>query len=118
MFLLFSLWTHSHFYWDSPCRRTASTRSLAARAGGRGARRRDFNAADLRSMVGSAAGRSLARMPARGNAAMTAGYMGSSEIFDDAMCEFAVEYADLAQRDHRAFVKAVRQGCIKAVMDA
>jgi hypothetical protein len=34
------------------------------------------------------------------------------------MCEFAVEYADQAQHDHRAFVKAVRQGRIKAVMDA
>jgi hypothetical protein len=34
------------------------------------------------------------------------------------MCEFAVKYADQAQRDRRAFVKAVRQGRIKAVMDA
>jgi hypothetical protein len=49
---------------------------------------------------------------------MIAVYIGSSEIFDDAMCEFAVEYADRAQRDHRAFVKAVRQGRIKSVMDA
>jgi hypothetical protein len=44
--------------------------------------------------------------------------MGSSGIFDDAMCDFAVAYADQAQSDYRAFVKAVRQGRIKAVMDA
>jgi hypothetical protein len=32
---------------------------------------------------------------------MIAGYIGSSEIFDDAVCEFAVEYADQTQRDPR-----------------
>jgi uncharacterized protein (DUF2252 family) len=75
------------------------------------------SAGDLRS-YGRVCGWALARAHARsGDAAMIAGYMGSSEIFDDAMCEFAVEYADQAQRDHRAFVKAVRQGRIKAVMD-
>ena len=31
---------------------------------------------------------------APGDAAMIAGYMGASEIFDDAIAEFAVEYAD------------------------
>ena len=78
----------------------------------------DFDAADLRS-YGRVCGWALARAHARsGDAAMIAGYMGASEIFDDAMCEFAVEYADQAQRDHRAFVKAVRQGRLKAVMDA
>ena len=61
----------------------------------------------------------LARAHARsGDPAMIAGYMGSSEIFDDAMCDFAVAYADQAQRDHRAFVAAVRQGRIQAVLDA
>ena len=49
---------------------------------------------------------------------MIAGYMGSGSAFDDAMEEFAVEYADQVQRDHRAFVKAVRQGRLKALSDA
>jgi len=44
--------------------------------------------------------------------------VGSSATFDDAIVEFAVEYADQAQRDHRAFVKAVRQGRIKAIMES
>lgn len=34
------------------------------------------------------------------------------------MVEFAVEYADQAKRDHRAFVKAVRQGRIKALIES
>ena len=49
---------------------------------------------------------------------MIAGYMGASENFDNAIAEFAVEYADQTHRDHRAFVKAVRQGRIKATVEA
>jgi hypothetical protein len=77
----------------------------------------DFDAADLRA-YGRVCGWALARAHARsGDAAAVAGYMGSSEVFDDALCEFAVEYADQAQRDHRAFVRAVRQGRVKAILD-
>jgi hypothetical protein len=53
-----------------------------------------------------------------GDAAMLCGYMGSSEIFDDAICEYAVEYADQTQRDHQAFVKAVRGGRVKATIES
>jgi len=60
----------------------------------------------------------LARAHARsGDAAMLSGYMGSNETFDDAICEFAVEYADQTQRDYRAFVKAVREGRVKATVE-
>jgi len=55
----------------------------------------------------------LARAHARsGDAALIAGYMGSSAVFDDAICEFAVEYSDQNQRDYRAFVKAVREAML------
>ncbi len=48
----------------------------------------------------------LARAHARsGDAAKIAGYMGSNTTFDDAVCEFAVEYADQNLRDYRRFVK-------------
>ena len=61
----------------------------------------------------------LARAHARsGDAAMISGYMGSSETFDDAIREFAVEYADQTQRDYRAFVKAVREGRVKATVES
>lgn len=78
----------------------------------------DFDARDLRA-YGRVCAWALARAHARsGDAAMIAGYMGSSSAFDDAMQEFAVAYADQAQRDHRAFVKAVRQGRIKALIES
>ena len=48
---------------------------------------------------------------------MIAGYMGASEVFDDAIADFSVDYADQNHRDHRAFVKAIRQGRIKATQD-
>ncbi len=55
----------------------------------------------------------LARAHARsGDPAMVAGYLGSNSTFDDAICEFAVEYADQNLHDHRAFVRAVREGRI------
>ena len=55
----------------------------------------------------------LARAHARsGDSAKIAGYMGSNTTFDDAVCEFAVEYADQNLRDYRGFVKAIREGQI------
>jgi uncharacterized protein (DUF2252 family) len=61
----------------------------------------------------------LARAHARsGDAAMIAGYMGSSATFDDAICEFAVEYADQTQRDYRVFVRAVRSGRVEVTLES
>ncbi len=58
----------------------------------------------------------LARAHARsGDAARIAGYMGSGSVFDDVICEFAVEYADQNRSDYRAFVKAVREQRIEVV---
>jgi uncharacterized protein (DUF2252 family) len=60
----------------------------------------------------------LARAHARsGDAAMMAGYMGSGQTFDDAIGEFAVEYADQNRADHRAFVRAIREGRIEAIVE-
>ena len=55
----------------------------------------------------------LARAHARsGDPAKIAGYLGSNSTFDDAVCEFAVEYADQNVRDYRGFVKGIREGRI------
>jgi uncharacterized protein (DUF2252 family) len=55
----------------------------------------------------------LARAHARsGDPARIAGYLGSNATFDDAVCEFAVEYADQNLRDYRRFVKGIREGRI------
>ena len=101
----------------------------------RGLNQRDYYVRQLRDMKISAiiedwddnmlreyskmCGLALARAHARsGDAAMISGYMGSSETFDDAICEFAVEYADQTQRDYRACVKAVREGRVKATIES
>jgi uncharacterized protein (DUF2252 family) len=61
----------------------------------------------------------LARAHARsGDAAVISGYMGSGQTFDDAIGEFAVEYADQNRRDYRAFVRAIRDGRITAVVES
>jgi uncharacterized protein (DUF2252 family) len=68
---------------------------------------------------GKLCGWALAKAHARsGDAAQIAGYMGSSATFDDAITEFAVEYADQNERDYRAFIKAVRQGRLEVVSGA
>ena len=64
-------------------------------------------------------GWALARAHARsGDPAMIAGYMGSGHSFDEAVCDFAGDYADQAERDHKAFVKAIRAGRVKAVAES
>jgi uncharacterized protein (DUF2252 family) len=61
----------------------------------------------------------LARAHARsGDAAMISGYIGSGQTFDDAIGEFAVEYADQARDDHRAFVRAIREKRIEAIVES
>ena len=73
-----------------------------------------FDANDLK-VYGRMCAWALARAHARsGDPAMIAGYLGGSEVFDDAIADFAVDYADQAQRDYRTFVKAIRQGRLKA----
>src|SRR3954470_16913334 len=43
-------------------------------------------------------------------ASMIAGYIGSSDRLDAAICRFAGAYADQTERDHRALVDAVARG--------
>lgn len=73
---------------------------------------------DLMLAYGRLCAWSLARAHARsGDAALITGYMGSNTTFDDAICEFAMEYSDQNQRDYRAFVKAVREGRVEVVVE-
>jgi uncharacterized protein (DUF2252 family) len=60
-------------------------------------------------------GWALARAHARtGDPAQIAGYLGKTEIFDDAIAKFAVAYADQTEHDYGLFLKAIRAGRIKA----
>src|SRR5262245_37925721 len=73
---------------------------------------------DLLRMYTGICAWALARAHARtGDAAMISGYMGSSGTFDDAICDFAVAYADQTIGDHKAFAKAIRDGRIQAITD-
>ncbi|HET9216220.1 MAG TPA: DUF2252 domain-containing protein [Terriglobia bacterium] len=60
----------------------------------------------------------LARAHARtGDAATISGYMGTARTLDDAIGEFAVDYADQNRTDYRKFVKAIREGRIEAMAE-
>lgn len=61
-----------------------------------------------------ACGWALARAHARsGDPAMIAGYLGSREVFDDALVEFATAYAEQTERDHARLLKAIKAGKLK-----
>jgi hypothetical protein len=60
-------------------------------------------------------GWTLARAHARsGEAAEISGYLGASDVFDQAVVRFAVDYAAQTVRDHAALAEAVRSGRITA----
>jgi Uncharacterized protein conserved in bacteria (DUF2252) len=63
-------------------------------------------------------GLTLARAHAKsGDAATISGYLGKSDKFDEAMGEFALNYADQTERDHAALVAAVREGRVEALVE-
>ena len=41
---------------------------------------------------------------------MIAGYLGSSDQFDDALVQYSEAYADQAEDDYETFRKAIRSG--------
>jgi Uncharacterized protein conserved in bacteria (DUF2252) len=56
-------------------------------------------------------GWALARADAKaGDAAMIAGYLGSTDPFDNALARYAEGYADQAESDFETFQKALRSG--------
>jgi uncharacterized protein (DUF2252 family) len=60
-------------------------------------------------------GWTLARAHARsGDSARIAGYLGASDKFDAALAKFATRYADQAERDYAALLKAIRSGRVKS----
>jgi Uncharacterized protein conserved in bacteria (DUF2252) len=60
-------------------------------------------------------GWTLARAHARtGDRIAIAAYLGGSDVFDNAVADFAERYADQTQRDYQGLVTAVSSGRIKA----
>jgi uncharacterized protein (DUF2252 family) len=67
----------------------------------------EMSEAEALSGYAQLCGRTLARAHARsGDPAAMAGYMGKSEVFDDAIASFAMAYAQQTTVDHAALVKA------------
>ena len=61
----------------------------------------------------------LARAHARsGDAAVIAGYCGTSEVLDEALAEWAEAYGDQTVKDHAALLRAIKSGRLEAVTDA
>ena len=59
-------------------------------------------------------GSTLARAHARsGDRIAIASYLGKNDVFDGAIAEFAVAYADQNERDYDALVQAARDGRIE-----
>jgi uncharacterized protein (DUF2252 family) len=58
-------------------------------------------------------GQALARSHAKsGNAALISGYLGKSDVFDEAVSLFAMEYANQNQRDYEELARAAKTGKI------
>ena len=68
------------------------------------------------SYYASVCGWTLARAHARsGDPVALAAYLGKGDTFDRAMTKFAERYADLNERDYRAFAEAIGSGRLEAL---
>jgi hypothetical protein len=60
---------------------------------------------------GRLCGRTLARAHAKaGDAATIVGYVGTTSVFDEAIADYALAYADQVERDYESFRLAIRAG--------
>jgi uncharacterized protein (DUF2252 family) len=63
-------------------------------------------------------GWTLARAHAKsGDAAAISGYLGKTDVFDEALGDFALAYADENRRDYAGLVEAVNTGRIEALIE-
>jgi uncharacterized protein (DUF2252 family) len=63
-------------------------------------------------------GQALALSHARsGDPALISGYLGKSDVFDQALAAFSIAYADQNEKDHAAFKRAISGGKVKASFD-
>ena len=63
-------------------------------------------------------GQSLALSHARsGDAAVISGYLGKSDVFDEAVAAFSVAYADQNEKDHAVLKRAIQDGKIEALIE-
>src|SRR3954468_15156439 len=76
-----------------------------------------FGAREM-ELYASWCGKALALAHARsGSSALLAGYLGKSDVFDLAIADFSLAYADQNEKDHAALARAVRGRKVKAVFE-
>ncbi|MFL5446227.1 MAG: DUF2252 domain-containing protein [Myxococcales bacterium] len=76
-----------------------------------------FGAAEM-ELYATWCGKALALAHARsGSSALLAGYLGKSDVFDLAIADFSLAYADQNEKDHAALARAVRGRKVKAVFE-
>ncbi len=67
---------------------------------------------------GRLCGWALARAHARtGRASMISGYLGTGEVFDHAIADFAIAYADQNEQDYQRLLKAISAGRVLATVE-
>jgi len=67
---------------------------------------------------GRLCGWALARAHARtGRASLISGYLGTSEVFDHAIADFAAAYARQNEQDYRRLLEAISAGRVLAARD-
>lgn len=69
---------------------------------------------EMAKIMGAVLARSHARS---GDSAVISGYLGDDDVFDSAMTDFAVAYADQVEKDHATLVEAHKSGRIKAQIE-
>ena len=73
-------------------------------------------APDGMAFYGGLCGWALAAAHARGGDAVAiAAYLGTSDTFDGAIADFSETYADVNERDHAAYVEAIKAGRVTTV---
>ncbi len=70
---------------------------------------------EMAQIMGSVLARAHARS---GDSAVISGYLGSEPIFDEAMTDFAVLYADQVEKDHAELVEAYKSGKIEVKIES
>jgi hypothetical protein len=75
----------------------------------------DTMAASAMALYSRTCAASLARAHARsGDRIAIASYLGNADVFDRAIADFSVAYADQNERDYQAVVDAVKSGRLEA----
>jgi hypothetical protein len=75
----------------------------------------DVMEADAMEVYGNLCGQTLAKAHARsGDPIAIASYLGTSDVFDRAIAQFADTYADQNERDYKTLEAAIASGAIKA----